>query len=520
MADLLTTAQMRLLEKSAIAAGRVTGLDLMERAGKGVVDHVFAHWPNMATGEGHAIVLCGPGNNGGDGYVIARLLHQWALDVTVFSVGDPNKLPPDARVNYDLWERIGEVCPLTHEAIEQLATRRDFGESLLIDAVFGIGVNRALSPDLQICIEKLRCAPEFTQMKTVAVDIQSGVCADSGRFLGPDPRYNDDLCVTFHRLKQGHVLGRQRARSIRIVDIGLNDPGVLPAPRVQNVTACDPTINKAMSAGHHKFGYGHAFICAGGIARGGAARLAARSALRIGAGLVTVGCPPAALMVNAARLDAVMCQPLKGAEALGQVLADPRITAVCLGPGLGQQRAKELVPIALSPSLDRQICLDADALSAWADAPDALFRILHSGCVMTPHGGEFARLFPDLAEQLADPATVGSGFSKLDAAVIAAQRAGCTVVFKGPDTVIASPDGRTSIHSSFYDRVAPWLATAGSGDVLAGFVTGLLARGMDPHTAAESAAWLHVEAARQVGPGLIAEDLPDALMAVFCQIWP
>jgi hydroxyethylthiazole kinase-like uncharacterized protein yjeF len=204
---------------------------------------------------------------------------------------------------------------------------------------------------------------------------------------------------------------------------------------------------------------------------------------------------------------------LEDAEELLQVLVDSRINALCLGPALGLSRAKALVKVALAANL--ATVLDADALSGFADDPSVLFSMLHETCVLTPHAGEFARLFPDISEKLQEVPTSGQAYSKVDATREAAARAGCVVLFKGADTVIAAPDGRCSINSAQYDRKAPWLATAGAGDVLAGFITGLLARGFDPMTAAETAAWLHVESARQFGPGLIAEDLPEQLPAVF-----
>jgi hydroxyethylthiazole kinase-like uncharacterized protein yjeF len=221
-------------------------------------------------------------------------------------------------------------------------------------------------------------------------------------------------------------------------------------------------------------------------------------------------------MVQAAQLTAVMVRAVRDAAALDAVLADARINALCLGPGLGLgAREAALVATALARRREpRATVLDADALTLIArDA--ALFDLLHGDCVLTPHAGEFARLFPDLAAKLAEPATKGPTYSKVDATRDAAKRAGCVVLFKGPDTVIAAPDGRCSINAALYDRAAPWLATAGSGDVLAGFITGLLARGFAPMDAAETAAWLHVECARSFGPGLIAEDVPEELPKVF-----
>ncbi|MGB4828111.1 MAG: NAD(P)H-hydrate dehydratase, partial [Paracoccaceae bacterium] len=268
--------------------------------------------------------------------------------------------------------------------------------------------------------------------------------------------------------------------------------------------------------GWHKYDSGHALILSGPSGRGGAARLAARGSLRIGAGVVTVGCPLDAIPEHAARLDAVMLRVVADGEALALALEDRRIKALCLGPGMGLgAREAGLLAVALGRRGEpRPTVLDADALTLLAgDA--ALFVALHGGCVLTPHAGEFARLFPDIAAKLAAVATKGPAYSKVDATREAAKRAGCVVLFKGPDTVIAGPDGRCAINSAHYDRAAPWLATAGSGDVLAGFIIGLLARGFSPFDAACTGAWLHVECARSFGPGLIAEDLPEELPKVF-----
>ncbi|TNF64978.1 MAG: NAD(P)H-hydrate dehydratase, partial [Rhodobacteraceae bacterium] len=233
------------------------------------------------------------------------------------------------------------------------------------------------------------------------------------------------------------------------------------------------------------------------------------------AGLVSVACEKAAVAEHAAHLTAIMIRRVDGAGALAALLEDRRFNALCLGPGLGVDRARELVPLGLAAPHRPAVVLDADALTAYAGDPQALFAMLGEGCVLTPHAGEFARLFPDIAGTLNATPTRGPAYSKLDATREAAKRAGCVVLFKGPDTVIAAPDGRCSVNPANHDRAAPWLATAGSGDVLAGFITGLLARGFDPMRAAETAAWLHVECARSFGPGLIAEDIPEELPGVF-----
>ena len=291
---------------------------------------------------------------------------------------------------------------------------------------------------------------------------------------------------------------------------------------------CEPWLRGLGKRLDHKFSHGHALIVSGPHGHSGAARLTARGALRIGAGLVTVASPPDAMAENAARLDAIMLREVAGAEGLAGVLEDRRINALCLGPGMGTGEgpagllAAALCRVGFDPTgpADGGVkphptatVLDADALTILSQRPD-LFAALHEGCVLTPHAGEFARLFPDIAEKLNAPATKGPAYSKVDATREAAARAGCVVLYKGPDTVIAGPDGRCAINAAVYDRAAPWLATAGSGDVLAGFITGLLARGFSPFDAACTGAWLHVECARSFGPGLIAEDLPEELPKV------
>lgn len=277
-----------------------------------------------------------------------------------------------------------------------------------------------------------------------------------------------------------------------------------------------PDLGKGPLA--HKYSHGHCMVGAGGPGQGGAARLAARAALRIGAGVVTVLCPSDALPENAARLDAIMLARCDSATDLHDRLADSRITALCLGPalGLGDERAS-LVAAALAGPRTLPLVLDADALTHLA-RNDSLRKALHGGCVLTPHAGEFARLFPEIAAKLRTPARHGPAYSKLDAARDAAAVSGAVIVFKGPDSVIAAPDGDIALHAASHGRAAPWLATAGAGDVLAGLICGLLARGLNPFHAACWGAWLHVECARAFGPGLIAEDLPEMLPRVLTDL--
>ncbi|MEX0349895.1 MAG: NAD(P)H-hydrate dehydratase [Paracoccaceae bacterium] len=530
MSELLTAAQMRAIEKAAIDSGQVTGLELMERAGQGVVEAIFEEWPELAeSAEGGAaprpsdaprrvsnekklaVVLCGPGNNGGDGFVVARLLKERGWEVELFLYGDPEKLPPDARVNYERWLVSGDVAKA-----EQLVGWKGPCYDIVVDAMFGTGLTRPLSRE---AVEIHKFISAHPNGKVVSVDTISGLDMDSGRSLAEQgaPHFtHSDLTVCFHRQKLGHRIGDHVADygEIRVIDIGLNQGGMVGEPvELLSLEQEDHSKEKLWIAAPNKYSYGHALILSGGSGKTGAARLAARGALRIGAGLVTLGVPPSAQMEVASQITSLMLRRVEGGDGLAELLSDERLNALCLGPGFGLDRARDLVPVALASK--RAVVLDADALSAFADAPEDLFGMLHDTCVLTPHGGEFARLFPDISEKLNAVPTKGPAYSKVDATREAAKRAGCVVLFKGPDTVIAAPDGRCSVNSAHYERAAPWLATAGSGDVLAGFITGLLARGFDPMQAAETAAWLHVECARHFGPGLIAEDLPEQLPAVF-----
>lgn len=536
MIELLTAAQMRAVEQAAIEAGEVTGLELMERAGQGVVAAVFEEWPELAAAPHKAVVLCGPGNNGGDGFVVARLLkaHGWTVEVFLF--GEAAKLPPDARANYERWCALGEVTPYKDagEGAFPLDAELYPEGSLLVDALFGTGLSRPVEAFnsfgwlTQISEGRLspanRCG-RFPAPRVVAVDIPSGLCADSGKHLtsATPPRELEeiraDLTVTFHAEKLGHRLaeGPSLCGKVVVKSIGLEagvGPKALASGEAVHLVVRNSLSGLGKSAAGHKYTQGHALVLTGGAGHTGAARLAARSALRVGAGLVTLGVPQSAMEEVAAQITALMMVEVVDFTALKAVLGDRRLNALCLGPGMGvTPHSRALVEVALAAG--RATVLDADALSLFRDAPEELFELLHSDCVLTPHGGEFARLFPDLAAKLTAPATRGPAYSKVDATREAARRAGCVVLHKGADTVIAAPDGRCGINSAAYERAAPWLATAGSGDVLAGLITGLLARGLPPLQAAQTAAWLHVEAARRFGPGLIAEDLPETLPAVF-----
>ncbi len=554
MTELLTSEQMRALEKRAMSSGEVSGLTLMERAGQGVVDAIFAKWPALDENKLRALVLCGPGNNGGDGFVIARLLAARGWQIELFLFGQAEKLPPDAKANHDRWENIGRVQPWDAEAIMQ-GPRPD----LVIDAVFGIGLTRPLPAQVSAVLDSktLKRWPRAHAIRKVAVDCPSGLNLDTGwvpsdetALPGQKTEMTEtinraDLTVTFHTPKPGHylALGPTLCGDLAIADIGLRGEameraiiGLAPDPErirlseprhfgADGLTDLEPrywprsVIPKFAGFGH-KYDHGHVVVFAGGVGRGGAGRMAARAALRIGAGLVTLVCPKAALMENAMHLDAVMLRGLDDPDALEEV-ADSRVSGFCAGPGMGVgARTRGIVEAILTREAAEKggrrpaVVLDADAITSFQDDPETLFSLVHDRTVLTPHEGEFARLFPDLA---LSQRKMGS---KVDAVRAAAERAGCVILLKGPDTVIAAPDGGACVHAAVYDRAVPWLATAGAGDVLAGLIAGLSGAPIspDPIVCAEAAAWLHVEAARQFGPGLIAEDLPDVLPEVLARL--
>ncbi len=518
MTELLTAAQMRAIEQAAIDSGETTGLELMERAGAGVVEAILQEWPDMAKTPQKAVVLCGPGNNGGDGFVVARLLKARGWEVEVFLYGDMEKLPPDAKVNAERWLEVGGVGVFS-EAPDSIERFPD----ICIDAVFGAGLSRFVTEDVA---KILKC---FSQQLMVSIDCETGMDLDSGRFLTVAGFAFSEaaIVVSFHRAKLGHFIGKPSYDQIlKVVDIGLQqvwralNGGVLRRNEIVGIVQCKRGKLRAglfrgrYEAETHKYTHGHALILSGPASRTGAARLAARGALRIGAGVVSLGCPQEAAAECAAQLTAIMLAPIEDGAALKAVLQDTRINALCLGPAMGvDDRGRGLLEAAVCAEHAPYVVLDADGLTLLAQSPD-LFGMLHEKCVLTPHAGEFKRLFPDIMAKLEAPAVSGPAYSKVDATREAAARAGCVVLFKGADTVIASPDGRAAINSAHYERAAPWLATAGSGDVLAGFITGLLARGFAPMQAAEAAAWVHVECALKFGPGLIAEDIPEQLPAV------
>ncbi|SCY36184.1 NAD(P)H-hydrate dehydratase [Paracoccus tibetensis] len=495
MADgvqILTSAQIRATESAAMGSGGTTGAQLMERAGAAVAGQIRLRWPQPR----RVLVLCGPGNNGGDGIVIARRLHEAGWPVEVLAL--PEGPAPDAAL-------MRRRCPVPVRPLGEAAWPAA-PAPLIVDALFGTGLARGLGPDLAALLAR---AGE-TAAEVVAVDGPSGLCLDSGRVLGSVPVLPATLTVTFDSLRPGHLLdaGAALCGRVLVADIGISSFRPQPAQlvRIEDASLLAPRLSKA--GGGHKYAHGHLVVIASGAGQGGAARLAARAGLRVGAGLVTLGPSRDAMAEHAAPPDALMRRALDSAEDLATLLSDDRIAALCLGPGCGVSRAGALLRVALE--WRRPLVLDADALTALSQRPE-LRSLVHPGCVLTPHGGEFARLWPDIAARLAAPAERGPAFSRLDAARAAAVDLGCSVLLKGPDTVIAAPDGAAAIHAA---QDLGWLATAGAGDVLAGLISGLMARGLEPFKAASAGVLLHAAAARRAGPGLIADDLPEALPAV------
>jgi len=484
--ELLTQAEMSRADRLAIEGG-TPGMTLMEAAGAAVAAETARLAP-----AGPVLVLAGPGNNGGDGFVAARLLAGAGRPVRLMILGDPSRLRGDAAIAAGRW----------HGPVEPAATPLPEA-AVIVDALFGAGLDRPLDGAAAGLVAAINAHPA----PVVAVDVPSGLVADDGAPRGPC--VEAAATVTFFRLKPAHLLypGRALCGRVTLADIGIPE-GVLAGigPRAfENGPALWRAALPRPGWDAHKYRRGHALVVSGPMTRTGAARLAAGAALRAGAGLVTLASPPDALAVNAAQLTAVMLRRCEGADGLAALLADRRFTAVGIGPALGTgapERAMVLAALAAPAAA----ALDADALTGFEAEPEALFAAIRArpaATVLTPHSGEFARLFPDLAE--------GPKPARLRAA---ATRSGAVVALKGADTVIAAPDGRIAINAN----APPWLATAGSGDVLTGIVTGLLSQGAPGFEAAAAAVWLHGAAGAEAGPGLTAEDLAPALRPVLARL--
>jgi ADP-dependent NAD(P)H-hydrate dehydratase / NAD(P)H-hydrate epimerase len=490
MIELLTAKEMTEADRLTIAAG-TPGIELMDRAGSAVADAVAA----AHSAASRVVVLAGPGNNGGDGFVAAQVLRDRGYVVRILLVGDLAKLKGDAALAAKRWDSKVEAA-----SPEGLA-----GADVVIDALFGAGLDR---PVEGLALRMIEAANE-SGIPAIAVDLPSGVNGTSGAVMGAAIRAT--RTVTFFRRKPGHLLlpGRCYCGLVTVADIGIQ-ASTLASIQPQTFVNGLPLWAHTFPIPHvdgHKYSRGHAVVVSGGASSTGAARLAARGALRAGAGLLTIASPRDALAINATANLAIMVRQVDGPQELSAFLVDRRRNAIIMGPGLGVgAETRELVLTALSA--ERAVVLDADALTSFSDQPAVLFAAISgrgSATVLTPHQGEFARLFP--------PAD-GPAF-KLQQARQAAGRSGAFVVLKGPDTVIAAPDGQAAIN----DNAPPWLATAGAGDVLSGLIGGLLAQGMPGFEAAAAGVWLHGEAGNQIGPGLIAEDLPEAMPQIYRELF-
>ena len=477
----LDVRQMGEADRLAVTAGMDTN-ELMEHAGWAVKSQIEQRWSSCPV-----VVLCGPGNNGGDGFVAARLLAEAGWLVRIALLGSRDHLKGAARHHAELWRE--GVEPLTPAVLD--------GAELVVDALFGAGLSRALEG----AAAEVLAAAASRGSPIVAVDVPSGLMGDTGEVLGAVAAV---LTVTFFRKKPGHLLlpGRSLCGDVVVADIGT------PASVLEQI-APDTFENDSglwlselprPQDGGNKYTRGHALI-SGGYPMTGAARMAARAAARAGAGLTTISVSEIALPIYAAALTSIMVRPIGAPEDFQRLLDDRRFTAFLIGPGAGigdETRAR----VRAMMQTGRPTVLDADALTSFQDDPNLLFRAVAGAWVLTPHDGEFARLFD------------ASG-DKLTRIRAAARLSGAIIVLKDSDTVIADPDGRAIINSN----APPTLATGGSGDVLSGIVLGLLAQGMEPFLAAAAAVWLHGAAATEFGPGLIAEDLPDLLPGVFRRLY-
>ncbi len=485
--EVLTVDQSYAADRAAAAQG-VPLLTLMEAAGRAVADEAAKRWSPRKV-----LVLCGPGNNGGDGIVAARHLKDMGWPVRVAVLGSRANLKGDVAAMARKWDG-----PFETVAGDSLGDCE-----LVIDALFGAGFTRPLDEESLAAVQALNASG----VPVLAVDVPSGLGGDTGRVLG-EVCVQATATITFFRKKPGHLLmpGRALCGEVAVADIGI-PVSVLDQIRPklsENLPANWAGDFPWPKADGHKYGRGHCVVVSGPAHATGAARLAARAALRVGAGLVSVASPPDAVAANAAHLTAIMLKPFEGAGGLSSLLEDARLNAVVLGPGAGTGPETRAMVEAVLASKAAAV-LDADALSAFKDNPPGLLHLTHEVCVLTPHEGEFDRIFPGLMRRSS---------TKIEVARTAAAAARCTVLLKGADTVIAAPDGRATVNT----HATPDLATAGSGDVLAGLIGGLLAQGIDSFTAAAIAAWLHGEAALRVGPGLISEDLPEQLPAILAAL--
>jgi NAD(P)H-hydrate epimerase len=471
---LLTPGQMGEADRATKAAG-IDGFGLMEAAGSAVAVAVGARWPMRPV-----TVLCGPGNNGGDGFVAARHLRDAGWPVQLALLGSRDRLGGEAAHAAGLWK--GPFAPFSTESLE--------GAGVVIDAMFGAGLSRPLDGQALAMVEALRLGG----LPVCAVDVPSGLDGASGMVLGATA--SAELTVTFFRKKPGHLLypGRGLCGEVEVADIGtpVKVLDAIASRTWENGPELWLDGYPWPQAESYKYKRGDVLIL-GGEAITGASRMTAMAASRAGAGMVTLAAPVRVWSIYATSLIDAIVHSFEGLKQFEALLADRRRNVIVIGPGAGVGAStRQFVLAALATR--RAVVLDADALTSFAEAPRELFQAIAGPCVLTPHAGEFKRLFHFEGD-------------KLQRARSAAKQSGAVIVLKGPDTVIAAPDGRAIINAN----APPQLATGGSGDVLTGFVAALLAQGMPPFEAAAAAVWLHGAAAAEFGLGLIAQDLPNVV---------
>lgn len=511
--EVLGVSQMYEADRLAMASG-VSGERLMDAAGESVANAILSRWDKCPV-----CILAGPGNNGGDGYVIARYLKKAGWAVTVYALGLKGDLTGDAAIHARKWRN--KVRPL-EDALERIASLNKDDDLLVVDALFGAGLSRPLDGTPKIIAELLTVSQaQDNAPVVVSVDVPSGLQGDSGRALGGKRGgicFHADLTVTFCRPKPAHLLmpGRGGCGEVVVSDIGISDDvvGDIGTTCVVNTPDVWRDVFPNYTADIHKYARGHVVVW-GGELMTGAARLVADAARRAGAGLATIATPAKAYPIyGASSSPGTLMSSVNNLKEYKKIISDVRKNVCVIGPGAGLSKTTRSLTLA-ALSLSKRCVLDADALSVFEANPKTLFkaikgqdrlRVEGESVVLTPHGGEFPRLFPDLAKRYARGKA-----SKLDVTRAAAKRSGAIVLFKGPDTVVAAPDGRASVTVN----APPWLATAGSGDVLAGLIAALLAQGMPAFEAASAAAWIHGEAADAFGPGLIAEDIINEVPGVW-----
>lgn len=457
---ILTCDEVRAAEQRAVEAG-ISLWTLMQKAGQACADVLHAEFP-----EGRVVVIAGPGNNGGDAFVAAQRLRDLGRNVWLYDLAPKGERTPEGQ--HALNALSGPRQPL-----EDMRLTAD---DVVLDGLFGAGLSRPLTGEAAFAVEQVNASGA----KVVAIDVPSGVNGDTGVVSGPAIRA--DVTVTFCAKKPAHVLQPAASLCGDVIPAEIGFGKFVAEVGGGRLTENDPALWAHVlcwpDVTSHKHQRGRLAVVSGGLANTGAARLAAQAGLRVGTGLVTLLCPPSALMIVAASVTAVMTDSFAGADDLVELTEWS--TAVVIGPAAGVSPSTRANVEALAKAGHRLV-LDADALTVFAGQVDALRSLAKGNAVLTPHTGEFERLFPGALASSAD---------KVKAVAAAARQAGCVVLLKGPDTVIAAPDGRAVVNT----HATPFLATAGSGDVLAGVIGGLLAQGLEPFDAACAGAWLHGDA--------------------------